>query len=53
MVQQLLLALSPMNNAKAQANVSENASQDRFVNIALHGARDKHLPVGHALLSEE
>ena len=31
----------------------KHASQNYFVNIALHGARDKYLPVCHALVSKE
>ena len=31
----------------------KNASQNRFVNVSLHGTRDKDLPVCHTLFSEE
>jgi hypothetical protein len=52
-LQQLLLALSSVNHAQAQTDMFENTSQDRFVDISLHGTCDDDFPVFHALLSEE
>jgi hypothetical protein len=42
-----------MNSAQFQADVLENTSQDRFVDVPLDGAGDDDLPVCHALLSEK